>query len=124
MILGGKDAPRGKGEHAQRSRRPQRGLASDRGRLLGTAWLLRGRERQRLGERGKASHRGHGGHRGGLALDRGRLSGTAWLLRGKDAPRGKGESIAQRSRRPQRGISVGPRKAFGDSMTSGQERRA
>jgi hypothetical protein len=49
--------------------------------------LVSGQERHASG---RASHRGHGGHRGGLRVARRKaLWWTAWLLGGKDTHRGE-----------------------------------
>src|ERR1700761_9474572 len=52
-------------------------------------------------DREKASHRGHGGHRGGIGL----VDERGWWTSVADGreTRESGESIAQRSQRPQRG---------------------
>src|ERR1700760_4743943 len=85
---------------AQRSRRSQRG-EDYRGEASATPWLM-GEKRANLG---KASHRGHGGHRGGGLSGRG--FGDA--MADKRETREFGESIAQRSRRSQRGRIIGER---------------
>ncbi len=79
--------------------------------------LASGRERRTSV---KASHRGHGGHRGGLRLDGGRLfGGQLGFWAGKRRIR---ESIAQRSRRSQRGIEDWTVKgSLVDSLASGRE---
>jgi hypothetical protein len=66
--------------------------------------------RARTRGKGKASHRGHGGHRGRLGLVD---ECTRVKIVGSRAEHAKGESIAQRSRRPQREIWVGVRNALG-----------
>ena len=112
-----------------------------------------GRETRELG---KASHRGHGGHRGGLRLC-GKLLPVDTVAAGRESREwGKhrtevtevtegglglcdeafgghrgfwarttriGESIAQRSRRSQRGDWVGRRDALVDTVASGRETR-
>jgi hypothetical protein len=56
------------------------------------------------GEMGRASHRGHGGHRGGWDWWGKRFGGHRGFRCEKQRNR---ESIAQRSRRSQRGIGIG-----------------
>jgi hypothetical protein len=90
---------RGSGESiARRSQRPQRGeLALWTRGLGGHRWLVG----EKHADRGKASHRGHGGHRGGIGV----VDERAWWTSVADGreTRESGESIAQRSQRPQRG---------------------
>ena len=94
---------------AQRSRRPQRGMeAAWRSSLVDS--LASGREKRASG---KASHRGHGGHRGDGGCMEEVLWWTAWFLGGKTRIR---ESIAQRSRRPQRGMEAAWRRFFGGQL--------
>src|SRR5271154_4811836 len=72
---------------AQRSRRSQRGNLRSDGATLLVDSIASGRERPASG---KASHRGHGGHRGGiLRLDGATLLVTDWFLGGKDPHRGE-----------------------------------
>jgi hypothetical protein len=66
----------------------------------------------RVTRKRKASHRGHGGHRGGIGLVGGRLAGTPRL---KCEGHAKTESIAQRSRRSQRGNWIGRRMSGGNT---------
>jgi hypothetical protein len=55
-------------------------------------------------QKGEASHRGHGGHRGKLGL----VGECTWVkIVTHVREHARAESIAQRSRRPQRGIGVG-----------------
>jgi hypothetical protein len=61
--------------------------------------LVSGRERRALG---RASHRGHGGHRGGIEGWMAEGSLVVSLVFGARKTR-IGQSIAQRSRRSQRG---------------------
>ncbi len=82
-LLGGKTRIRE--SIAQRSRRPQRGWRlHGEGSLVDS--LASGREKRASG---KASHRGHGGHRGDGGCMEEVLWWTAWLLDGKNAHRGK-----------------------------------
>jgi hypothetical protein len=98
-LLGEKRTP---GESiAQRSQRSQRGDRDWSG--LWATPAASGRETR---ARGKASHRGHGGHRGGWAVARVFFGRHRRLLGEKHA---LGESIAQRSRRSQRGMGCGRR---------------
>ncbi len=60
--------------------------------------------------KGEASHRGHGGHRGRVGWWTNALGSTSLAQVREHA---QGESIAQRSRRPQRGIRVGGRMHLG-----------
>ena len=93
---------------AQRARRSQRGMEAGWRNALGwTAWLPGGKDT--LWER--ASHRGHGGHKGGW-----RLGGETRLVDGLASGRERhalGKSIAQRARRSQRGMEAGWRNALG-----------
>jgi hypothetical protein len=103
---------------------------------------------------GKTSHRGHGGHRGGLGLGTKTLGGHLGLACENDGPRGEHrtevtegdsgwgrkrlgdtldfrarmsglrESIARRSRRPRRGTPVGDENAWGTPWISVRECRA
>jgi hypothetical protein len=83
-----------------------------------TGWLLGGKRAL-----GKASHRGHGGHRGELELwARKALGGQAGFWAGNERI---GEGIAQRSRRSQRGNwRRGRERLWVDRVASWREPRA
>jgi hypothetical protein len=81
--------------------------------------MASGRERPALG---KASHRGHGGHRGGWSVGRRKaLWGTAWLLGGKDPFWGKYRTEGTVVTEGMVGWTT--EGALGDSLVSWRERR-
>jgi hypothetical protein len=79
---------------AQRSRRSQRGEVGRRMRLGGHPWLPCGNTRMR-----RASHKGHGGHRGMRLVEH----ALGWAPVASVREHAYREGIAQRSRRSQRG---------------------